>query len=278
MWIGKYGNQEFPSKYNYYKDKLYSLNPDFEIMNWDNNSIEKLFQEPEYNKYYKWWCNLPIHIQRCDFARYIVVHKYGGLYIDLDFDIHKNLSSLIQDRELLLVKEPKINAKFHRMPYVVFNGFFGAAKQHELFGNFIEHIYNMPCWKFNLSVMKTTGPKSLTKFIMDNYYKEEYFIDTCKILPFELALKKGQKISPACVSQMDTSLAKKGYAVDDPEAYPDGYHNNLGNYADTKWVEGSRWMVDIFTQKPFVIIFIIIVIIILIVICYFIDKSIKKRM
>lgn len=274
IWLGKTGTQVFPEKYDYYRDRLYSLHPEFEIINWNNDSIEELFKEEQFKKYYNFWKNLPIHIQKCDFVRYLILYKYGGVYIDLDFEVYKNISDLL-DRELLLVLQPEVFIKFSNT-YLVFNGFMGCIRNHKLFLDFAEYISNINHIKFKFDVLSTTGPKALTKFMMiNNYYHTVKYVDSCDILPINLSMKGKIKINKNCLSRMDTSKAKPGYNIDDPNAYEDGYHTVLGNYMDTKWVEGSNWNFELYTQ-PYIIILAIIIIILCIIVVYWLYGKYKS--
>ena len=273
MWIGKNGNEKFPEKYDSYKNNLYKLHEDFEIMNWNNDDVKKLFQEEEYCKYYEFWKSLPIHIQKCDFARYIVLHRYGGVYVDADFDFLKNISPLIENKNLLLVKEPKENDKVKgsNIEYVVFNGFMGCEKNHPALIGFVDSIIKILFCRFHADVLGTTGPFALTTYLhKNNYLKEKYFIDTCDILPFKFHRTKSI-ISEDCLKRIDTSQAKSGFDKNDSEAY-DNLNEMLGNYTYTKWYEGSNWGLDIAGNFSITMIFVGLIVLVIFLLIYFLRR------
>lgn len=258
MWLSK--SNEFPSKYNNYRDRLYSLHSDFEIVNWNKDSVEELINNhfPQYKQFYH---SLPNLIQKCDFSRYLIMYKYGGVYVDLDFNFYKNISPLL-DREILLVLEFEETDNKRK----VFNGFFGAIPNHELFINFVNHITQIPYCNLQNDVLNTTGPDSLTRFIRSNNYQFDY-VDSCLILPIKYVSYFNHRhdiIHDECVARIRTK-ANNNYPVNDTRAYDD-YSKYLNNYTDTKWIEGSQWQLQL-SNKYITIIIIILFVIFFILLC-----------
>lgn len=65
----------------------------YEYKLWDLKDCEKLIKE-NYSEYLDLWHNFRYPIQRCDFVRYCILHKYGGLYIDCDIRPMKALGEV----------------------------------------------------------------------------------------------------------------------------------------------------------------------------------------
>lgn len=178
-------------------------NPDLGYMFWNMGKMEDLFQKNknELGKYYLFWkSGLRFHIEKCDFARYLVLYVYGGVYMDLDFIAIKNLSRLFKiqppfginaappngsdfnsqkingsqemeiNRTLLLVLEPKEHSPSTDpldIPKRVFNGFLGSSPKNPFWLDFMDEImknYRMRTSKSTSSVFGTTGPLALSKF------------------------------------------------------------------------------------------------------------------
>lgn len=67
--------------------------PDYQHMLWDDtDDIDTLVSEyyPEFKNLY---LSFPFHIMRIDFARLCMLHKYGGIYGDMDYFVYKNFST-----------------------------------------------------------------------------------------------------------------------------------------------------------------------------------------
>ena len=76
MWIGskKPPEQEMDSWKNFH--------PDWKYMFWDEQSLINYFPEGLFNqKQYEQMSELP---GKCDIARYEILHKFGGFFIDAD--------------------------------------------------------------------------------------------------------------------------------------------------------------------------------------------------
>lgn len=66
---------------------------EFEMILWCDddgiNGIDK-FVEENYPQYYKDYNKLDKHILKLDCARYLILHKYGGIYADMDIFCYQN--------------------------------------------------------------------------------------------------------------------------------------------------------------------------------------------
>ena len=75
----------------------------------DINKMKKLNKEYEYHFYdddiYKAYSKLTVGASKADFFRYLVLYKEGGIYIDLDSAIHKNLDDLIEGKSGVISRE-----------------------------------------------------------------------------------------------------------------------------------------------------------------------------
>lgn len=75
---------------------------DFEYVLWNDDDIRNLVKNnyPEFINYYD---DFPYHIIRVDFARFCILHSYGGIYSDLDIYCYKNFYENLMD-DLYLVE------------------------------------------------------------------------------------------------------------------------------------------------------------------------------
>ena len=74
--------------------KLYL--PDWEYRLWTDDDLEAFMRE-EYGWLYPAWKGLDCHIKRVDTARYCLLHRFGGLYADLDFIFTRGIDELLDE-------------------------------------------------------------------------------------------------------------------------------------------------------------------------------------
>lgn len=76
--------------------------PDFEYKFWTDEDLRNLVKD-QYSQYLELYDNFSHHIMRIDFARFCILHSYGGIYADLDFYCYKNFYHLMK-RDLYIVE------------------------------------------------------------------------------------------------------------------------------------------------------------------------------
>jgi mannosyltransferase OCH1-like enzyme len=92
--------------YRIYRDTWLANHPHWEYRYWDHVSSRKLVEE-EYPWFLSSYDAYPHFIQRCDAIRYFILHRYGGLYVDMDMENLKQVDELFEDCELALFKAVK---------------------------------------------------------------------------------------------------------------------------------------------------------------------------
>lgn len=231
MWLDKKikNNLHFPKKYEKFVTSFDQHNPDFLVYFWNMEKVKNLFVTyPEIQKYRRVWSSLPYHIQKCDMARFLILYIHGGLYIDLDFMCFKNLSPLL-NRDLLLTHEPIEYSDTHQNPVnaKLFNGFIGSVPKHPFWIDWLDFICES--LKKTDDVLHTTGAINFKIFLEQSRYKNVPILSNCDILPLHWFDDK-VFISKECIHRNNNSKI----------VTPD-YHKKFGNYAHTKWLEGSNW-------------------------------------
>lgn len=79
------------------------MHPDFEFKLWtDESSID--FLKEHYNWFLPTFLEYKFDIQRADAIRYFVLHKYGGVYMDLDIGELHTISLPSTRRRCLLAR------------------------------------------------------------------------------------------------------------------------------------------------------------------------------
>lgn len=98
IWLGK---GKYPKNIARCIESWYFHNPEFKIMKWDENNIPKDIYFVNYMIGKKQWAFAS------DCLRFWVLYHYGGIYLDTDMLVFKNLKPLIENNSLFFGKENK---------------------------------------------------------------------------------------------------------------------------------------------------------------------------
>ena len=79
--------------------------PEFEHKMWnDKEDIDNIVRE-YYPQYYDTYMQFPLHIMKIDFARFCILHQYGGIYADMDMFCYKNFYDEL-NKSLYILQAP----------------------------------------------------------------------------------------------------------------------------------------------------------------------------
>ncbi len=194
IWLQ--GVDEVPKELRKYMKINRKLNPDWKYEFWNEVRIIELMKEHGYYDTYKEF--IYIH-QKIDFAKYVILYYYSGIYIDADAYCLRPLNGLIEDNiqyDLILSKlncnmmENYLHCNHH---YCVNNGIIYAKPKNKILKKLIDKIVSNHCCIDHLSKMtcieQTTGPTRLTEIIvkhlddtvklLDPEYLEPCILDVC---------------------------------------------------------------------------------------------------
>lgn len=170
----------------------------FKFIFWDEKLIHKLIKN-EYNNFYSKFINEDISIiQKIDLAKYIILHKFGGIYIDLDMIYIKNIEPLI-DFENNKITVSKINFNVNWIEFILLkiinkkfifnNGFLISPKNKNFWLDLVSDCFESIENKSFINhitfykIFNTTGPFILSKNIEKNIeqfiIKEHYVCEPC---------------------------------------------------------------------------------------------------
>lgn len=119
------------------------------------------------------------YAQKSDIARYVIVYLYGGIYVDTDFQCIKNIDNLFGD-----------NVDMFYIPFKdilgmrVFNGVFGAKRNHEMLRITIDNMKKR--LRKGRNITFTTGTAMFYDSIME--YHNRYPLDNKYIILSHLQL------------------------------------------------------------------------------------------
>lgn len=135
IWIQ--GHKNIPIELKKYHDDCQKINNNFKFILWDNEKIQNFLIRNYDKKYVDLYNNFKIFAQKADFARYAILYKYGGIYIDMDMICRKNLSSFLKYNFFLTVDDPILNS-FNKK---YLNGIIGTIPNHIIFEFIFKNIF-----------------------------------------------------------------------------------------------------------------------------------------
>lgn len=145
--------------------KTHFLESEYEHILWDDAKIDE-FIENEFPEYIDFYYSLPFHIMQLDFARYCIIYKYGGIYVDMDFYCFKNFYNDLT-KNTFFVESPSSKETIQ-------NSLFGSKKNNKHILNIIneskktfyyyEIINDQNHEKYNDYVLTLSGPILISKY------------------------------------------------------------------------------------------------------------------
>lgn len=174
-------------------DKVREYNPNCNYIFFSDEDIICFISSiKELNEsYYETFFNLEYKIQQLDFFRYLAIYYYGGVYLDLDVDIHMSFDDLDRTR-CTFPNEMNNNSdtilQNQGMNNLIGNYAFYAPKYHPFIKQIIDNIVtqrisdeNIPK-NYNSYVYYTTGPVLVSQTYID--YKDKNAVNIIEPYPF----------------------------------------------------------------------------------------------
>lgn len=194
--------------------------PEWKYILWDNTSMNQLIENdyPQYKSIYK---SFEYNIQRWDAIRYLILYKFGGMYVDFDYESIKPLEPIVKDQTCCFAEEPEA----HKLgiPLVAEKYFNNAMMisipNHPFMKKIIDSVFTLN--DDNLSanssdyVLQTTGPWKLIKLYktLDDIEKKQIFIIPSKyVSPFNVSQSRRFLLNKERSNELESCLSE-AYAV-----------------------------------------------------------------
>jgi len=129
--------------------------PEYQHMLWTDAAAEELVRDhypwilPTYERYSP-------HIKRVDAARYFILHRYGGLYADMDYEPLTNFWKYLPADRVGIVESPHQYGEYHQ------NSLMSSPKNHPFWNATFELLLE----RRDRPVLHATGP-SFVDAVMD---------------------------------------------------------------------------------------------------------------
>jgi mannosyltransferase OCH1-like enzyme len=147
IWVGP---NPLPEKSHVFIEQIKTLHPDYEYRLWTDADIT-----PANFTNYEYIMKTKNYAQKADIMRYEILYKFGGIYLDIDMEVFKNLSPLLT-HDLIVCNE---DGNIHR--YMT-NAFIAASKQN---AQLLACVNAIPTIDFTKPVNVATGPYFFRKCI-----------------------------------------------------------------------------------------------------------------
>jgi hypothetical protein len=90
-------------------DNMLNLNPEFEYHLYDDDDMIKFIHDNYPGEISEAFDTIKIGAMKADLWRYLVLYKFGGVYLDIDSEIYSDLSTLIVDDCAVITRENNPN-------------------------------------------------------------------------------------------------------------------------------------------------------------------------
>lgn len=231
-----------------YRDSWLIKNPDWLYICWDVDKSYTLMKThyPEHVEMYK---RYTYNIQRCDAVRYFFLHRYGGIYADMDYFCNRPMTEAFINftNDLYLVQTPNTIGDTIR----VSNSFMYAQPNHPFWRTLfmeLEKCQKAPYyWGKHIIIMYTTGPAILNRLF--HRYRFRYKLEH---LPHELFHPYG----------LNTDIM----LLNRPEVY--AIHLGKGSWES----DDSKWIIFLYKEHK-IILFILLALIVPFIISVYVLKK-----
>lgn len=141
-------------------------NPSWEYRFWNKAAIDSFLESefPEFEPIYRAY---PHNVQRWDAIRYLILYRYGGLYVDMDYECLEPIEEYLGDSECVMGLEPQIHANRFNRSFIVGNALMGTVPEHPYFKAVIDDLilHKGRHWSDNRAyqILESTGPFMTTR-------------------------------------------------------------------------------------------------------------------
>ncbi|WP_437922305.1 glycosyltransferase family 32 protein [Sphingobacterium sp. LRF_L2] len=153
---------KIPLVTRFYIWRFMRKNPGYQHEFYDDVRIDDFIRSSFPLEVYQAYSRLQIGAAKADFFRYAILYIKGGIYLDLDSDILKNLDQYIFDNDKAVITKEKNHPEYYAQWALVFE------QGHPFLKRTIDYIVaNIQKNAFPNDVHAMTGPSAYTKAIED---------------------------------------------------------------------------------------------------------------
>lgn len=195
-----FGGKPKPDGVKNFIDSWRKYCPDYEIREWNESNFN--INENDY-------CREAYESQKwafvVDYARLVILYRFGGIYMDTDVEIIKSFNPLLQLNGFMCFEDPN-NVSI---------GTLGVVKHSKLVKDFLSAYKHRHFYKSDGGYDTTTNLKIITQVLTQKYHlclngKEQIVGDNVKVFPREVFIAKS--VNTGWITADDTTFAIHHYA------------------------------------------------------------------
>lgn len=155
IWLGS----NVPPAFLKFREEWGNKHPDWSMPLWRDNNLPCLLNQSLFD-------SASNYGEKSDILRYELVHKYGGIYVDMDFECLRPIDQLLERKNLVVDECELMNGE-----YVIKAGagIFGAVANHPFIEYVTKTLHDTYSINSNLNTPHRTGP-----YFFDNCFRDFY--------------------------------------------------------------------------------------------------------
>lgn len=159
---------DIPKKHRRFVNKLKTLNPDWSYKLWTDEDNDG-FVKREFPEFYQVFKGFSRNIMRADVIRYLIMYRFGGVYLDLDYEVLKPFDFGTKNIILPLALSIKDGDSVNMLG----NCFLASVPRHKFWLDVINDLKNNPPMVTDYTqVIDASGPGLLTRIYCGSVYHD----------------------------------------------------------------------------------------------------------
>lgn len=153
---------DIPERFARYMDGWDRHNPGWKRILWSERELLDFVAE-HYPDFLPIYCNYPEAVMRTDAGRYLLLHHFGGIYVDIDCECLASFDRFAREDRIVMCREPEQHWReqgiWRGLPYILFSGTMASPAGHPFWMHLVERLRETPD---ATDVLDATGPCILT--------------------------------------------------------------------------------------------------------------------
>ena len=154
--------------------------PDWEYMFWNEETLKEHFPNGLHNQ--AQYDAMPEWNGKCDIARYEILQKFGGFFLDADCVCLRPLDDYLLENDSFSCYENE-----YIRGQLIAAGYLGCTPKNDLMWHLVNKIHNLhgeSLWQGNMTAWKTVGPLFLTQTIHELKYNKIAVYPSFYFIPY----------------------------------------------------------------------------------------------
>jgi len=150
--------REVPARFQRYVDSWLAHNPGWEHRLWSDDDNDE-FIRTRYPAFHPTFRAYRTGIERADAVRYFLLHAFGGLYVDLDFECLQPIGPVLDGATCVLGCEPRLHAeRLHQRPRLLCNALMASTPGHPFWPRVHAELLRRATGSDGSNPVESTGP------------------------------------------------------------------------------------------------------------------------